>query len=305
MTSARLPDFFIIGAPRCGTTSLHEWLSRHPDVLMPAGKELHHFGSDITSTRISRIVRDPREYAACFTNARADQRIGEASPYMLYSRTAPAEILEAMPDARIVISLRHPADMMHSMHQARLNSGRLHEGQETEPDFATALSLDADRALGHAMPAGAPTDPSQTFYLRYRFLARYAPHVRRWIHAFGGERVHVIVFDDFVGDPAATFARLCAFVGVDGSVVKDFDAHNRGRRTRAPGIARGLLSSPVARLLPDEMRRGLLDRFYRVAATPPPPPDPAMRARLTRECEADIVELGELIGRDLRMWLPG
>jgi hypothetical protein len=272
---------------------------------MPAAKELHHFGSDITAPQITRIVRDPDAYAAHFAAAARSQPIGEASPYLLYSERAPAEILRASPDARIIISLRDPAEMIHSMHQARLNSGRLHEGQENIADLAVALSLEADRARGHAMPPGAPTDPSQTFYLRYRFLARYAPHARRWIDAFGRERVHVIPFDDLARDAAGVFRRLCSFIGVEERVPATFAAHNRGRRTRAPAVARWLNSAWLRTLLPRSVRSRILERFYRLAAAPPPALDPVLRERIAGECEADVRELADLTGIDLRKWMAG
>lgn len=79
-SAAARPDFFIVGAPRCGTTSMYEFLRAHPQVFMPANKEPHYFGSDL---RRQHAPMDEREYLELFEGARGDQRIGEASPLYL------------------------------------------------------------------------------------------------------------------------------------------------------------------------------------------------------------------------------
>ncbi|NLF38083.1 sulfotransferase, partial [bacterium] len=104
----RLPDFFIVGAPKSGTTALHAYLGRHPSIFVPARKEPHFFGSDIVSPA---FVRDRDAYLSLFAGATTEARVGEASIWYLYSKRAAREIKEFNPDARIIIMLRNPVDM--------------------------------------------------------------------------------------------------------------------------------------------------------------------------------------------------
>src|SRR5215207_9230182 len=95
----RLPDFFIVGAPKCGTTAMYEYLRQHPSIFMPFHKEPLFFGSDLHH-RYGRLTE--AEYRALFRAARPDQRVGEASAWYLYSTTSAAEIHAAAEDARII-----------------------------------------------------------------------------------------------------------------------------------------------------------------------------------------------------------
>src|SRR5438093_1590857 len=107
----RLPTFFIVGAPRCGTTALYTYLRQHPDLFLPENKEPHFFGSDLYHPG---FVRNLDEYLSLFLEAGNKKRAGEASVWYLYSRNAAAEIMAFCPSARIIAMLRNPVDMMYS-----------------------------------------------------------------------------------------------------------------------------------------------------------------------------------------------
>src|SRR5215471_2980035 len=100
----RKPDFFIVGAPKCGTTAIFDYLAQHPEVFL-APKELHFFGSDLNYP--TRKVNEV-EYLKWFESAKEERRVGEASVWYFYSQLAPQEIKQFSPDARIIISLRNP-----------------------------------------------------------------------------------------------------------------------------------------------------------------------------------------------------
>src|SRR6266545_5937438 len=131
----RRPDFFIVGAPKCGTTALNDYLKDHPEIFISARKELHFFGSDLVFRGPRRITE--QEYLSFFAPARHEKRLGEASVWYLYSQQAAAEIKAFSPAARIIIMLRNPVDMMYSLH-----SQRLYNGRETISDFAKALATE-------------------------------------------------------------------------------------------------------------------------------------------------------------------
>ena len=148
------PDFFIVGAPRCGTTAMYEYLRVHPDVYMPLHKEPMYFGQDLTQLHVRLTERD---YLALFAEARPGQRIGEATTWYLFSKTAASEIRDFSPDARIIIMLRHPVDVMYSLHRELL----FYRG-ETIDDFAEALAAEADRREGRRLgPSRRPDRPSR------------------------------------------------------------------------------------------------------------------------------------------------
>ena len=110
---AARPDFFIVGAPKCGTTALYEYLRQHPAVFMPFHKEPLFFGDDLTR-RYGRLTL--HDYMRLFKDAKPGQRVGEASAWYLYSRSAAAEIKAYAPDAQIIVMVRNPVDMMYAEH---------------------------------------------------------------------------------------------------------------------------------------------------------------------------------------------
>src|SRR3954468_1950993 len=112
------PSFFIVGAPKCGTTSLNDYLRQHPRIFIPERKELHYFGSDLTFLKTQRPTRE--EYLAHFAAAQPQQIAGEASVWYLYSQLAAREIHDFCREAKFIIMLRNPVDMMHSLHSQYL-----------------------------------------------------------------------------------------------------------------------------------------------------------------------------------------
>src|SRR5947207_13310329 len=126
----RRPDFFIVGAPKCGTTAMHQFLAQHPEVFL-APKEVHFFGADL---HLENDVQDLSTYLELFADAKNEFRVGEASVWYLYSRHAAKEIKQFSAGSRIIIQLRNPVDMVHSLHSQLLFSG-----VEDIQDFESAL----------------------------------------------------------------------------------------------------------------------------------------------------------------------
>ncbi|MGZ8474920.1 MAG: sulfotransferase family protein [Candidatus Limnocylindria bacterium] len=290
------PDFFIVGAPRSGTTAMYEYLRRHPQVFMPEHKEPQYFGADLAH------LHDPlteEEYLRLFRAAKPGQRVGEATTWYLYSRTAASEIRAFAPEAQIVIMLRNPVDMMYSLYQ------ELSYYRGEVYDFETALAAEPERRAGRKL--GVIRRPEVHFY---RAAAQFAPQVERYYEAFGRERVKVIIFDDFVADAAAAYRDLLRFLGVDDTFATSFERVNESKRPRNALLQDMVIRPPrlVARLIP------LLRRFpsaHRLrlavlsANSEPverPPLDPALRRRLTEDFMPQVRRLGELIGRDLSAW---
>src|SRR2546429_2480521 len=142
--AARLPDFFIVGHHKSGTTALYEMLKRHPQIFLPTLKEPRFMASDMRSRfRYERERRHPEtleEYLSLFSDARPEQRVGEASATYLWSHTAAERIAELRPDARIIAILREPADFLRSLHLTFLR-GHV----ESQKSLRKALALEEAR----------------------------------------------------------------------------------------------------------------------------------------------------------------
>lgn len=294
----RRPDFFIVGAFKSGTTAMYEYLRRHPQVFMPVLKEPMYFGADLTP-RYERMTE--QQYLALFRDARDEQRAGEASPWYLYSTSAPTEIRAFNPDAQILVMLRNPVDVMHAQHGQLVFNQR-----EDITDFEQALAAEDDRRRGERIPPSA-IRPEALFY---RHSVRFAEQVRRWLDVFGRERVHFIVFDDLVADPRGAYRGVLEFLDVDPSVEVDLSAYNPSRRARSGRLQR-LIFNPPAPL------RGLVGRLRRMGVAHRlrdalvsansqragrEQMDPQLRRALIAEMAPQIDELGRLIGRDLSAW---
>ncbi len=265
-------------------------------------KEPFYFSPDVVTggPKPFRHGQDDASYLDLFSDARGEKSVGEASTMYLVSHVAPSLIKEFEPEARIVAMLRNPVDMIHAMHRHRVSHQR-----EPIVDFEAALAADADRREGRRLPKG--TLPLEAVY---RDTGRYAEHLTRWFATFGRDRVHVIIFDDFVADTPASFRRLLDFLEVDPDYrPAAFDVHNASHRIR--GGARTLLKSRAGRATRRLVRRVVGEntsarlgwRFrhswlYRRRVTAHAL-RPELRRALEREFAPDVARLSELLGRDL------
>ena len=145
-----VPDFFIVGHPKCGTTALYQTLRSHPQIFMPELKETRFFAPELHPHADAHAAHPHtlEQYLALFAPAADGQRAGEASPSYLRSRTAAARIAELSPDARIIAILREPASFLRSLHMELIR-----DHVETESDLRIALALEHDRRSPRARHA--------------------------------------------------------------------------------------------------------------------------------------------------------
>jgi hypothetical protein len=307
MTEPVWPNLFIVGAPKSGTTSLFEYLSGHPQVYMSPVKEPLYFCPDVRITRRPRLEfgRDEARYLELFAGAGTAKVVGEASTRYLASPQAPGLVHDIAPGASIVVALRHPVEMIHALHNERVSNTN-----EDILDFEQALAADDDRRAGRRLPPG-----SNELGAVYRDNGRYAQHLERWLAVFGKERVHVIVFDDFVADTPGVFRDLLTFLDISADhMPASFAVHNPSHRQRRS--VRALADSRLGRLLTTRLlpvligerrRAGLAKRFRRSSVsrrdvTREPVP-PHVRSALESELAPDVARLSNLLGRDLgQLW---
>jgi hypothetical protein len=295
-----IPDFVIVGAPRAGTTSLYAYLRSHPQVYMPANKEPHFFGSDLTRQHGKMSLG---EYRALFRRAKPEQRTGEASPLYLVSECAAAEIRALQPDARIIIMLRHPVDLIHSLHQQNLAMG-----VENVDDLRLALELEPDRREGRALPPRTRAIDA----LQYRAVSRLADQLERFQAAFPAEQIHVIFFDDLRADAQAVFAGVTRFLDI-GPLFRPSDGDlNSAGKPRSWRLQHWLMhpTPPFDRLATSLRRSGTAHgvrswmlRLNRRTASRKPM-DLGLRTVLEDDLRPQVARLQQITGRDLSSWLP-
>ena len=174
-----IPDFFLVGAPKCGTTALHTYLSRHPDIGMARAKEPNFFAADTVRHRAFPTLP---HYLSNFDGIRGKARIGEGSVLYLSSPAAPQAIHNFNTSAQIIIMLRDPIEVMHALH-----SQRLHGGSEHMVSFEAAVESTETRYWLQGPFKGEPVGG-----LSYRELTHFSSQVRRYFEIFGRKNVHAI-----------------------------------------------------------------------------------------------------------------
>ena len=299
------PNFFIIGAPKTGTTALAAYLAEHPQVFFAAPKEPFYWNSDFPRLREMHELFTLDDYLKIFRDANpaVHRAIGEGSTTYMQSQTAVAQIAAFNPQAKFVAMLRNPVHVAHAMH------GELrHHYAEDEPDFEKAWALQAERALGRHLPR----NDRFVQQLRYQEVATYAPQLKRLFAAVPSERRLVILFDDFVADTPAVYRQTLAFLGLDDDGRTDFPKHNASRGYRLPVVGKlyqappRVLERPVRLFRSWYLRRGgwirpalakvAMRRQKRTALRP------EFAQHLKDVFRDDVAETGALIGRDLSAW---
>jgi Sulfotransferase domain len=227
-----LPGFLIVGAQRCGTTSLAKALFQHPQVRRPFGRKgIHYF--DVGYHHGMAWYRG--HFPLAWPNASVIT--GESSPYYMFHPLAPQRIATDLPGARLVVALRDPAERAYSAH-----AHELARGFETEP-FERALELEAERLAGADEALREGRMRSSHSHQHHAYLARgyYICQLERLEALFGRDRIHVVDSAVFFARPASEFGRLLAFLRLSSIPAVRFGRHNaRDRAPMPPSLLRRL-----------------------------------------------------------------
>jgi hypothetical protein len=305
----RLPDFFIVGHHKSGTTALYEMLKRHPQIYMSEIKEPRFLAEDMRArfpaARGRALPQTLEEYRLLFAGASSRQRAGEATPSYLFSHTAAARIAELQPAARVIAILREPAGFLHSLHLQLLRSH-----VESERNLRSAMSLEVARREGKRIPRRSHLPQ----LLQYSEHVRYVEQLRRYQALFAPEQVLVLIYDDFRADNQGTLRRVLRFLDVDEHhQLEELHVKQTTRTMRSQQLDDLLHSvtlgqSPVSRaarataktLAPRELRRDTLRRIRRVGVLgPAPAPDETLMRELRARFKPEVVALSEYLDRDL------
>lgn len=304
----------IVGAPRCGTTSLARYLGGHPGVYLSKVKEPHFFSrrelAGLPSDELGCLLR--KDYVDHFFPDRPDgSMLLDGSVSYLYAPERLEPLLRMWPESKFIIAVRNPLQMLPSLHQRNLCNG-----DENVRDFERAWALIGERRRGRAIPRGC-IDPR---LLDYEEIGRLGRHVRRFAASIGRERCFISVFDDLIADPAGQYARILEFLGLPPDGRTDFSAHRAGAGVRIAALQRILKRPPKAAwsLLASDadlhrdamaipavrrlmgLRKRLLD--WNRTSAPPGRLSPELRSAIRTALMADVADLSDFLGRDLSHW---
>ena len=305
----RIPDFFVVGAPRCGTTALCRYLARNPRICFSRPKEPHYFSQLDHDPTGEELRRDYLE--RCFGHYEEWHRvIGEGSVSYLYLPGVIERINRLNPEARFIVMVRNPMAMLPSYH---LRMRFLL--QEDEPDFARAWKLEAEREKGRHVPRRC-LDARLLFYSQ---AAKFGVQVERLFDVAGRDRAHVIVFDDLKEDAMGVYRRAIEFLNVDYDGQTEFEPRYESQMYRyrwlqsllyVPATSGGktveTLQRRARKYNPDGSKRpGLIKRITGFNKIPirPEPLTREMTALVRENLRPDIMHLSTLLGRDLTSWL--
>lgn len=297
----RIPDFYIIGASKCGTTALSEYLRQHPNVCFARTKEPHFFSDDRPVQKVDATLEQYWRRNFSYYDPGKHLAIGEGSGTYYTSEVAIPKILDLNPAARFIYMVRNPVDMVHSWYYD------LRFSNSEELSLEDAWGLQSLRARGEKIPKYCP-DP---FILQYRALASLGSLLERIKGIVPAGQLLVVVLDDFSRDTKRVYEDILAFIGLPSDGRVEFPLVNG---TKAP---RSLLLSRVAASYPRWLYNGVrefkhlsglnhvsLNFIARLNNRPATkmPLAPAFRQRLLTEFDLEISLLERHLNRDLSSW---
>jgi len=287
------PNFFIIGARKCATTSLYFYLKSIPGVYMPPQKEFFYFSPNAVQKKTFDVIRDKKEYLGFFKNSKGHIAIGEATPIYLWDPEAARLIHRIVPHARIVMILRDPIERAYSQYLMVMKySGR-------KSSFYDELMKDYKN---HEKVFGIPQ--------LYVELGMYYEQVKRYFDIFGREQVKVIIFEEFVQHPEQTVNEVLAFLGVNYTVraiSEEYNPYSVPRSSLALSIFVFLYRIPdrnvklfkiVTTLLPRSLIELLPEKML-FKRKQKPKIEPKSVKFLQEIYRDDVIRLESLLGRSL------
>lgn len=290
-----LPNFFIAGAPRAGTTSLYNYLLQHPQIYLSKVKEPHYFafkeqpsftGPEDLSVLNSYYVSNREEYKKLFLTGSTYKAIGEASAQYLYSNVAAKKIKEEIPDAKFIIILRNPVDRAYSHYLRMLSHGR-----ENIQDFEKALEAEPERVANN-----------WSWAWHYRGVSLYSDQIKRYLDEFSLDKLKIIEFKSFKENTEKTLDEICQFLEVSNFNFESLKHYNKSgvfptnwlrRITSHKGVRL------VGKQLPTSMKKFIKNHFYKK-----PKLSIKDRQRITEKYfRDDLLKLQEMLDTDFSDWL--
>lgn len=293
--SMNKPNLFIVGAPKCGTTSMAHYLDKHPDIFVSKYKEPHFFNID-SNHRFSFSLK---QYLLNFREAKkTDKYLVDASVWYLYSKVAVNEIKRFNANSKFIVMLRSPIDMFYSLHQQSLFSGI-----ENVKSPLKAWNLQEDRIVGKNIPYGC----KDSSFLLYRETCKLGSQVERLISNVGYENICFVLLDDLRINPDLCYKSVLSFLDLEYISLNEYEVVNEkkqkiffwlsnffsfiNRIKMFFNITKGLgVANLIVKLNKTKAKDEYIEEFY------------SMKPLLLDAFKTDIQKLEKLINRDLYKW---
>lgn len=311
------PTFIVAGAAKCGTTSLYHYLQQHPDVYMSPIKEPNFFSTDIDPREFSEeykryerskkldisvyingdmknpqwgaYVRDEELYCKLFRFGRQKQARGEISNSYLFSSVAAMNIRRSLPECKIIIILRQPAERAFSHYLANLRDGR------TAKDFRDEIIHD-DLKSKHGWGISH----------LYFELGLYYHQIKRYLDQIPQERIKIILAEELQNNSTKTLEDVFHFLGLEPCInFEPGGQFNEARVPKSPLLVKFITQTGIKRrifrMLPMSLRKAVKSSFFKNGAKPELTVEDYRW--MTERYRSDIEKLGALLNRDFSHWL--
>ncbi|MGF1541007.1 MAG: sulfotransferase [Pleurocapsa sp.] len=298
-----MPNFILFGAAKAGTTSVYKYLEQHPDVFMSSFKEPGFFTFEGEKPKLNGpgaqkwvdrwVVTDLAAYQRLFDEYEGQTAIGEASPYYIYYyEKTPQRIYHYLPDVRLIAVLRNPVERAFSNYVWAVR-----DRAESLTNFNDALAAEAARIQDNWGPKW-----------RYKDQGFYYQQLKPYYEIFQPEQIKICLYEDFVANPVVIMQDIFAFLRIDPNFIPDMSKkHNTSKIPRNKIwhqflVKSNPIKSAIKPFLPLEFRQNLKKKAQEKNLFKPTL-DSEISDRLTAEYRPDILQLQDLIGRDLSLWL--
>jgi hypothetical protein len=299
-----IPNLFIVGQQKSGTTALRDFLCQHPQVYFPEQDEMHHFESDLLLQRlirrrhltpylIKRYNAAPEHYLDHYKPVDNETVIGDKTPTYLSSKTSAAEIYDFNPAAKIIALFREPVSYLFSLHLQNLFN--LYENEE---NFEKALALEESRKKGLHLTRRAKGVAHLLFYSE---KIKYSNQLMRYVRLFPREQIKCILFEDFKKDNLAVVKEVLHFLDVDPAFTPRTGTVNPARQRRFKWLKKVItpmaMTGIPAKLIPGPVYRWLKGTFNRASTvyTPGEPLSPELESSLKKKFKPEVIRFNTLL----------
>jgi len=296
-----IPNFFVVGGPKCGTTAMVEFLRTHPDIFISEPKEPNFLADDMPEMKFVDTLKD---YLNLFKKAKNYKIIGDASIFYMVSGTAIKNIKELNPESRLLLMIRNPIEMVSSFHQQILFTL-----DEDQSNFETALDLEPQRNIGKEIPKNCRSIK----LLKYSQIAKYGNQLENIFKYFPREKVKIILFDDFKSDNRKSYLEVLEFLSLNDDGRVDFPRINDAKKAKNKLINRIVNRPPeftkklaiFARKILNKPRLGMLNKLDHLnrAKLEKQPITESEKEKLINLYINDIRKTEKILNRDLSLWI--
>jgi hypothetical protein len=281
------PNFFIVGAPKSGTTNISYYLIQHTQVFMPENLEPYYFARlDIPQNYEREIISDEKKYLNLFKNAKNCKAIGESSPVYLYCPHSALEIKNRFPNSKIIISLRNPIEIAYS-----------------EYFSLKFMGFDKNRSFNELLDSSKEQLDQNEFHIDSLLEAGfYSKHIKRFQKIFSKNQIKIIIFEEYIKNTIPTINSILSFLDIDKSIA--FKTAPKGAYKVPRNFAsQKLMNNSTFRktakfIIPTVARQKIGERFL-VKESSRPVLKQNERQRLKEIYQDDVENLAKLLGRSL------